>query len=104
MLLKTALALLASLEPDLLMQEVNKRTTCCAVPGSRLLASYGMSCLGTQHAAKLGFPCLQGFEELLTSLKVTPVQWSSQRLRAVLNAAVASPLTPQVLPGWGWQR
>ncbi len=41
--------------------------------------------------------CAQDFEELLTFLKVEPVQWAPQRLRRVLNAAIASPLTAQDL-------
>lgn len=38
------------------------------------------------------------FEELLTYLKVEPVQWDAQRLRRVLNAAIHdSPITKKVL-------
>jgi hypothetical protein len=40
----------------------------------------------------------EDFEELLTYLKVEPVQWSTHRLRRVLNAAIhSSPLTPEEL-------
>jgi hypothetical protein len=41
-------------------------------------------------------PAVQDFEELLTFLKVEPVQWLPQRLRRVLNAAIASPISAQV--------
>jgi Rab-GTPase-TBC domain len=40
----------------------------------------------------------EDFEELLTYLKVEPVQWSTHRLRRVLNSAIhASPLTAEDL-------
>ncbi|KAG7673898.1 hypothetical protein KSW81_007078 [Nannochloris sp. 'desiccata'] len=40
----------------------------------------------------------EDFEELLTYLKVEPVQWSTHRLRRVLNAAIhSSPLTAEDL-------
>lgn len=43
--------------------------------------------------------------QLLTFLKVEPVQWSPARLRRVLNAAIASPITAQVGAGrGGWGR
>ncbi|KAI3426937.1 hypothetical protein D9Q98_006881 [Chlorella vulgaris] len=58
-LLKTAVAILAECEGDLLMQE--------------------------------------DFESLLTYLKIEPAQWSPQRLRRVLNAAVSSPIGAQDL-------
>ena len=61
-LMKTALAVMASSEPELLMQE--------------------------------------DFEELLTYLKVEPVQWDVHRLRKVLNSAIhGSPLTTEELRG-----
>jgi hypothetical protein len=52
----------------------------------------GSCCAPLRH----GIPAVQDFEELLTFLKVEPVQWSPQRLRRVLNAAIASPITAQV--------
>ncbi len=39
----------------------------------------------------------EDFEALLTYLKVEPAQWPSQRLRRVLNAAICSPITAEVI-------
>jgi hypothetical protein len=39
----------------------------------------------------------EDFEEILTYLKVEPVQWPAGRLRRVLNAAIASPISAQDL-------
>lgn len=47
-------------------------------------------CLLTDHTR-------QGFEGLLTYLKAEVVQWPHHRLRRVLSAALASPISPQDL-------
>lgn len=51
----------------------------------------GLPCVGTCLRT------LQGFEELLTHLKADVVTWSHARLRRVLTAALASPISQQDL-------
>ena len=121
-LLKACMTILAECEGDLLMQEVSRwwagsvllllvrqccgscpctcnarlrLRCCCAVrSSSRLICA--MLCCAVPRRAMLCHT-VQDFEELLTFLKVEPVQWSPQRLRRVLNAAIASPITAQDL-------